>query len=91
MVLRIWAQSRVRAMSQIRWNASNYAEVLHSQPAMVEGDEPDVVVNALMELASTEASKFQSNKERDMFSKLLVLVYLPRLYGDHEQDINDAR
>jgi hypothetical protein len=50
---------------------------------------PDVV-DALQELASTEVSKFQSDKERTKFSKLLLLVFLPRLYGDHEQDVNDA-
>jgi hypothetical protein len=50
---------------------------------------PDVV-DALQELASTEVSKFQSDKERTKFSKLLLLVFLPRLYGDHEHDVNDA-
>jgi len=82
-------------------------EVPDSQLAMAEGDEqdePDViddallelastipdVVDALQELASTEVSKFQSDKERSKFSKLLLPIYLPRLYGDHERDVNDA-
>jgi hypothetical protein len=65
---------------------------------MAEGDEAEVVaalmelasevpdvVDALMELASTEVSTFRSDKERAKCSKLLLPVFLPRLYGNHKQ------
>ena len=65
-------------------------DVLVSSPdsspvsTMAEGDEAEVVA-ALMELASTEVSTFRSDKERAKCSKLLLPVFLPRLYGNHKQ------
>jgi hypothetical protein len=80
-------------------------DVLLSSPVstVAEGDEAEVVaalmelvsevpdiVDALMELASTEVSTFRSDKERAKCSVLLLPVFLPRLYGNHKQDVNDA-
>ena len=57
--------------------------------ALAEEDDADVV-HALMQLASTEVTKFQSDKEREDCTSLLLPYYLPLLYGQHEQHVHDA-
>jgi hypothetical protein len=43
-----------------------------------------------MQLASTQVTKFQSDKEKEDCATLLLHVYLPLLYGQHEQQVYDA-
>ena len=67
-------------------------KLVHAIKKMIttaEGDDPDII-HALMQLASTEVTKFQSDKERGDCTSLLLPVYLPLLYGQHEQHVHDA-
>jgi hypothetical protein len=71
----------------------NDADVGHAlmQQEIAPAQEDDAdVVHALMQLAETEVTKFQSDKEKENCTSLLLPVYLPRLYGQHEQHVHDA-
>ena len=67
-----------------------------------EEDKPDFVDDALLEVASTvpdvvdahrswlllRLANFNLTRRGLSFLKLLLPFFLPRLYGDHEQDVN---
>jgi hypothetical protein len=46
--------------------------------------------STLLQLASMEAWRFADDKVRHEMVKLLLPIMHPLVYGDHEDDVNDA-
>jgi len=75
----------------VNWAPDSCVEEEEDQQEIAPAEEDDAdVFHALMQLASTEVTKFQSDKEREDCTSLLLPVYLPLLYGQHEQHVHDA-
>ena len=75
----------------VNWAPDSCVEEEEDQQEIAPAEEDDAdVFHVLMQLASTEVTKFQSDKEREDCTSLLLPVYLPLLYGQHEQHVHDA-
>ena len=75
----------------VNWAPDSCVEEEEDQQEIAPAEEDDAdVFHALMQLASTEVTKFQSDKEREDCASLPLPVYLPLLYGQHEQHVHDA-
>jgi hypothetical protein len=75
----------------VNWAPDSSDEEDNDQQENTAAEEDDVdVAHALMQLASTQVTKFQSDKEKEDCATLLLPVYLPLLYGQHEQQVYDA-
>ncbi|CAN6215172.1 unnamed protein product [Urochloa humidicola] len=80
------------AESEVQYVMDTFAgetEVLDSQMDITEVDQADAA-HALVQLASTDANTFQSDKVNHEGSSLMLPLIFPRWYGDHEEDVNDA-
>ena len=75
----------------VNWAPDSCVEEEEDQQEIAPAEEDDAdVFHALMQLASTEVTKFQSDKEREDCASLPLPVYLPLLYGQHEHHVHDA-
>jgi len=75
----------------VNWAPDSCVEEEEDQQEIAPAEEDDAdVFHVLMQLASTEVTKFQSDKEREDCTSLLLPVYFPLLYGQHEQHVHDA-
>ncbi|CAN6243181.1 unnamed protein product [Urochloa humidicola] len=78
--------------SEVQYVMDTFAcetEVPDSQMDIAEVNQADAV-NALLQLASTDANQFQSDKVNHEGSSLMLPLIFHIFYGDHEKDVNDA-